>query len=170
MFYAWRNEVINIKRMKVSLKIRVYNALNHNRMRNKQQKVATMMVLRKQDEYMFEKVQCVFNALRMHKELEKQNLVKERLASQENVLIEENEASIRKVKAKAQQVAKTRAMKNGVIYPFTLYLKSYFAHWKNMNDETKIALTKKFKVNVIKVYHDILRDAFFKFKNQESKK
>lgn len=125
-------------------------------------KIATMLVIKEDEALSLSLVQKAFGAIKLNREQAKQDLVNERLKADENVLIEEAEQEISKIKKKAAQVAKVRAVKKGVMYPLTLVYKSYFDHWKSMTEEYRVTLLKKIKMQVIKVYQNQLRDAFTK--------
>ena len=65
-----------------------------------------------------------------------------------------------RVREKKLLNAKMRAVKNGLLSPFGRILTQYFSHWKLMTESHKETLFKKIKIQIIKTYHDKLRDAF----------
>ena len=84
--------------------------------------------------------------MKLHKEVEKQNKVHTRLKDEEDELISQNKQKIKKVQARSAHKAAKKAVKEGILNPFTKVLKSYFKHWRKMNKEYKHTLNNKIKV------------------------
>lgn len=61
---------------------------------------------------------------------------------------------------------KEKAVKLGVVNPFSRLLAQYFNHWITIKDEYKETLMKKIKLQIIKVYQNKLGDAFAKMKQK----
>lgn len=84
-------------------------------------RIQTMSVIRMENEAVGNLIEMVFNALKHHKEHEKYTKTHQ-LKVENNQSIEETTESKNNTKAKADRVARTRAVKNAIISPFGKYL------------------------------------------------
>lgn len=132
--------------------LRTWKILNRHRQWSKQIKNETIFILKRQTEAKVNLVETVFNALKLNKELEKEQKVHTRLHDEENERINQANKKIKSVQARTAHKSTKRAVQTGVLHPFSLVLKSYFDHWNKMNKEYKITLNAKIKTQIIKVY------------------
>ena len=68
MFYAWREETKNLRRMRFSLMLRVFKALDNNRHATKLKTREMIQLLRTEKEVTSNTIEMCFNALKLNKE------------------------------------------------------------------------------------------------------
>ena len=160
LFSAWRIQVQDLKAARISLMLRVWTALQKNKQFQHLRKLQGILLLKTQFHIDDHLLQITFRALKLNKEQEKQRKVSRRLLEEEGPLAEDAAQTIQKARRKAQMVASKRAVKNGILNPFSSVLRSYLKHWREVNKQYKLKLSKNIKDKILKVYKARLADAW----------
>ncbi len=130
IFYEWRRESKSLRARRFSLLVRTWKILTKHRVEPRMMKRQIYFVLKINEECEAKRLVNVFDALRLHSKAQRQACHNDTIKNQEDVLIEENESRIKSIKQRAEWVARVRAVKKGVVNPFTKVLTAYFTHWK----------------------------------------